>query len=404
MSAIFGMRGTGDWATPDERPKNYREKAFQLFPDSPNPFTAILSKLPSSSVDDPEFKIFEDRLPHMTWAVTGVIDAAEETIDLDEVLPRTDASPAKGLKKGDLLKNTRTGELMMINAEPVTDWDAVECTRGVGDVAAANTADHDVLEWAGSAYEEGSGAPEAVSLAPTVVTNYIQTFKDTCEMTGQAIETLIRPDRPWPREKKKCLERHMIQIERAFFHSAKDEISGAGGRKIRFTGGLDDLVDTCVTDFSATGVSMDGLEDAFETLFKYGSKSKIAFVGNKALTILNRVVRNNSQFYFMASQAIDKKQTFGLRVFNFVCPHGELGLIPHPLLNESATYNSWAYIVDPKYAEYVYFRNRDTKYTEKDLRQDLIDKVKGQYMTDAGLRLALEECHGTFKNMTAYTA
>ena len=80
MSAIFGMRGTGDWATPDERPKNYREKAFQLFPDSPSPFTAILSKLPTSSVDDAEFKIFEDRLPHMTWAVTGIIDAAEETI------------------------------------------------------------------------------------------------------------------------------------------------------------------------------------------------------------------------------------------------------------------------------------------------------------------------------------
>ena len=148
----------------------------------------------------------------------------------------------------------------------------------------------------------------------------------------------------------------MIKLERAFIFGKKDSITGGGGQLITFTAGLNSLITTNVTDFSSGGVSMDGLENAFETLFKYGTKEKIGFCGNKALTILNRVVRNNSQFYFMASAPVEKKQTFGLRVFRFVGPHGELGLVPHPLLNESATYNSFVYIVDPKYAEYVFMR------------------------------------------------
>lgn len=398
MSTIFGMIGSGDWSA-DQEPTDYRSKAFELFGGAPNPFTAILSKLPTGIVTDATFNVFEERLPVMNFTTTGTIASGTAQIDL------SGTTPAKGLKLGDMLRDTRTGEVLLVDVAPVSTWTYVHCVRGVGQVAAAQINAGDILEWAGSAYEEGSAAPDAVSKTPDVATNYIQTFKDTCEMTGQALATLIRPDgKPWNREKRKALERHMIKLERAFMFSAKDKLTGSGGQNLYTTGGLLDLVTTNVTDFSSTGVNMDGLEDAFEQLFKYGSKTKMAFIGNKALTILNRVVRNNSQFYFMASQPIPAKQTYGLRVFNFVTPHGELGLIPHPLLNESATYNSWAFIVDPKFAEYVTMPGRDTDYTEKDMRVDLIDKVKGLYQTDAGLRLALEETHGIFKNMLQYVA
>uniref|UniRef100_A0A6M3JA30 Putative structural protein n=1 Tax=viral metagenome TaxID=1070528 RepID=A0A6M3JA30_9ZZZZ len=54
MSAFLGMRGNGDWAT-DQRPKNWRETILYLYPNGSAPLTAILSKMSSEKVDDPEF-------------------------------------------------------------------------------------------------------------------------------------------------------------------------------------------------------------------------------------------------------------------------------------------------------------------------------------------------------------
>jgi hypothetical protein len=55
MGAFLGMRGTGSWAT-DQRPKSYRELILMLYPNGTAPLTAIMSKLKSEVVTDPEFK------------------------------------------------------------------------------------------------------------------------------------------------------------------------------------------------------------------------------------------------------------------------------------------------------------------------------------------------------------
>ncbi len=72
MSTIFGMIGSGDWSA-DQEPTDYRSKAFELFGGTPNPFTAILSKLPTGIVTDATFNVFEERLPVMNFTTTGAI-------------------------------------------------------------------------------------------------------------------------------------------------------------------------------------------------------------------------------------------------------------------------------------------------------------------------------------------
>ena len=52
--AFLGMRGTGDFVD-EQRPKNWREKILQLYPNGDAPLTAILSKMKEESTDDPEF-------------------------------------------------------------------------------------------------------------------------------------------------------------------------------------------------------------------------------------------------------------------------------------------------------------------------------------------------------------
>ena len=44
--AFLGMRGTGDYSVPDQRPKNYRDTILMLYPNGTAPLTAMLAKLP----------------------------------------------------------------------------------------------------------------------------------------------------------------------------------------------------------------------------------------------------------------------------------------------------------------------------------------------------------------------
>ena len=102
MANLFGMRDTADWSSPDYRPKNYREMAFKLWPNSPAPLTDLLSKLPSRTVDDPEYKIFEWRLPQQVWTLTAA-DGGDAGNPDTSVLGVA-AGTAYGLKVGDLLE------------------------------------------------------------------------------------------------------------------------------------------------------------------------------------------------------------------------------------------------------------------------------------------------------------
>jgi hypothetical protein len=56
MPTFLGMRGNGDWVA-DQRPKSWREMILKLYPNGQAPLTAILSKMSSEAVDDPEFNV-----------------------------------------------------------------------------------------------------------------------------------------------------------------------------------------------------------------------------------------------------------------------------------------------------------------------------------------------------------
>ena len=409
---IYGMQGTGDWETPDNRPKDYRQLAFKLFPDSPTPFTFILSKLGQRVVRDPEFKFFEWRLPKQTWIVETEVafSAAKGDVDTVELKTTTEDSgeptdPARYLKIGDLLINETTG-IEYVRVVGITDDDTITVSRYWGDTATAGTtviAADAVLRWAGSAYEEGSSAPTAITRKPTTVTNYTQISKDAAEVTGTALSTEFRPfSAVWAQEKAQALERHMMKLEWMLLHGVKDEVTGSGGKPLRSAGGFRQFVSDAgyETDMSGT-LTIEKLENGCMAAFKYGSKNKLAFMGNHALNIINRVIRENTQFQFRAD--VPKNKTYNLDVQVLRTPFGTLNIMAHPLLTESDVFTKDVYIIDTKYANYVKLRNRDTKWLERKQMDDddLTDSTLGQWQTEGSLELALPETHAVWKNLNA---
>ena len=76
--AILGIRGTGNWGT-DERPKNFRETILRRTPNGSAPLTALLSKLKSQPVDDPEFSWWEELQSIVRVRVDGTGASAVST-------------------------------------------------------------------------------------------------------------------------------------------------------------------------------------------------------------------------------------------------------------------------------------------------------------------------------------
>lgn len=410
---VFGMSGTGDWAHPDYRPKNYREMAFKLFPDSPTPFTKMLSKLPTKTSTDPEFKIYEERLPIQYGIVDGEVALESDKHDTSTVVLAIDGPPGTNptwaFKIGDLLKSELTGEVIRITA--IASNISMTCSRYWGDTATAGTsvlADASILRWVGSAYPEGDNAPLAISKQPTIVTNFTQIFKDTAGLTGTAEATTFRPEaKQWPVLQAQCLERHMLKMEEAILHGVKEEVLITNGRGnseyARSTGGFRQFVESAdggayLFDYAGS-VTLAKMDLRLERIFTYGSKTKGAWCGYRALNILNQLVRNSSTWNWNA-ESMPKKQTYGLEVFQLRCPFGHLNLVPHPLMAESAAYTQDMYIFDAKYLEYVTLPGRDTNWHPNAQATDE-DAKRGYYQTEAGLRLAMPECHEVWTNMAA---
>ena len=426
-TTVFGMAGTGDWSHPDHRPKNYRQAAFELFPDSPAPFTSILSKLPSSTTDDPEYKMYEWRLPIMTCVNKGIVAAGtalkeEDTITLFSTADSATtyaawgADPARNFKEGDILRvedpadcsQAASGGTELIVITSIESDTTFKALRYWGDTNYASTptygtiADTAVFRWAGSVYAEGSQTPTAIARRATVVSNYTAIMKDVAKITGTAQNTRFRPYKPWAQHKGEALERHMIKLEWAMLNSVKDEWRAATSDEyMRTSGGFRYWIEQAqgAVDWSSGGVDADTVEDEMQTTWTYGSKTKLGLSGFKALNVLNKMVRANTGWNWNGEK-IPKKMTYGLTVFELRSPFGTLNLVPHQLMAESATQTQDILIIDTKNVEYVKMRNRDTKWKDHVELPDE-DARKGYYMTEAGLRVALPETHAVWTGMSA---
>jgi len=397
MATYAGMFGSGDWDTPQNRPKNYLEKDYKLFPDSPGVFLMFLQKLPSRTVDDYEFNLYETRLPDMAFTVNGQVAAAATSIVFDA----PGSTPALGLKQGDMLKDETSGEVVFVALDPVPPFTTATVIRYWGSTNNGLTiADNSVLRWVRSAYGEGSRSPKAIQRGTSTVTNYTQIFKDSAEVSNRSMNVRSRPHKSWPWAKADAMERHKIKIASALYHGVKDSTTDADGNIVTTTGGLDSLVTTNVWDASG-GVSLDDLEDNLEQAFEYGSNLKAGFCGQRAFNIINRVVNRTSMATWSLEKAAERKLTYGFVIRRLYHPSGILDLWVDPLLTRSAKWRKSVYIIDPKNIDYVKLKNGETDFKDNVQENDQ-EARKGYWITDAGLGVALEETHAIWEGLDAF--
>lgn len=394
-NAVAGLRGSGDWAT-DERPKNFREMILWRDPNGQTPLTALMSRMKDETTDDPEFAWYEEELKPPRLKVAAIATTGQTSLTIDVT---TGDADALDLVAGDVLMVEKTEatsfafELVEVTTDPTSSATLV-VSRGAANTTAntASIATNSYLLKIGSAYEEGTGAPESSTRKPTKFYNYTQIFKTTYRITNTAKNQNLRTGDPVKNDKKRKMFDHATALELAMMFGTRYETTGSGNKPKRYTGGLyyhlanayNATTNPCIKIWTTTAVTQNDILDATYRMFDYGytgaGNERIGLCGNGFLNYLNKIVAGSSNTNINYEGTITQ---FGMTLQKWTIPQGTLYLRTHPLMNINNRFTNGAFFINPAAIIYRPMRNRDTAFKDNIQAND-DDETKGQWLTECG--------------------
>src|SRR3990167_4285953 len=402
MSAVAGLRGTGNFAT-DERPKDFREMILWRRPNGTAPMTALLSKANKSKVADPEFNWWDETVDIIRLRVnkSGDYGVGDTTIvvdssDPDTTTPNAVWGLATHLVEGDVLQVEPassatevagyTNELILVTG--VNSATEFTVQRGFAGTSAAAIVNDQFLLHIGSAFGEGRNEADATSRNPTKYTNYCQIFKTGYSVTKTATRvTNYRTGDVLKNEKMRRSSDHSKSLEHALMWGIGSEgTDPVNGKILRTSKGLRSFIPSVNTTIFATPVTVANFLTAASVVFDYESPSgdeRIVFGGNKALNKLNSVIKadTNSRINFN-----EKITVYGMKLNSMVLPQGTLYFKSHPLMNRHAIYSDSLFIVDFAALRWRHTKGGDT-FFEDNIQNKGEDQIKGQWYTEGGLEV-----------------
>ena len=416
----------------DRRLFDFSDKVADLAPEE-SPFFVYLSKVGKVPVSDSTFRFLEDRtkisITDRTFTTSSNLGAiAEDTYDtmtisssgwLIKGMVVMVSSTISGMGEG---TNAATCVITAVNSatEIQVRWLRENSTTGVTVDGSSTAVNCQVI---GTAYKEGSGAPDVWSQELDNDYGYTQIFKTACEMSNTARATVYKGYADeWQRIWNLKLREHKIDIERTMLFGQRAQVGGVNysegvvGHII--AEGAAPTTDTTQLSYSegkayhksiASGsMTYDNFLSDLEVVFdpaRGGGSSKLALCSLPVISLFNKIggssfiddsfggtEDNPGRYMFERSQG-----TFGHKIMKIETIHGDLSLVKEPLFRGlSSTFMA---LVD---LDHVSYRplvgngvNRDTSITtniqqaDEDLRKDLI-------LTEAGLEITLPETHALF--------
>jgi len=422
---FLGMRGTGDW-TDNERPEDWRETILYLYPNGKAPLTAIMSMMDSEETSDPHFHWFPKQMPLQAGEVTGTYTDSSLSTAYDpgtngtaqsgDVLYfQTDASTAGEFREGHNAQITVKQDPRYETVGRVTDTmqngsdSYVAVTLREDADGSYDLDDADWIEVVGNSNPEGATMPPSVSYDVEDRGNYTQIFRTPLSITRTARQTRLRTGEALNRMKKEALELHSIEMEKAFIWGIKSVVQGANGKPERTTRGIKKAYEQFApqnifdyrfdSDYSGQ-TWLDGGEEWFndvqERIFRHGETEKLALVGSGALQAVNDLAKSGAHYNLEA-----REMAYGIKVIEWVTPHGTLYLKTAPLMTQSANHRRSMLVIEPSRLRTRYVQ--DTMYkndnSEDRNTNNSRDGTEEEYLTESGLEHHHELVGGFFSGM-----
>lgn len=252
-----------------------------------------------------------------------------------------------------------------------------------------------MIELAGTSFPEHSGRGEMTSTQATNPWNYTGISKTEISLSGTAAASVYFGGDEWAIETTEALINHKKDLEGKCLWGHRDKWTDTSGPKkypVFSSAGIYERITTNVVTHATLNnwkfrSGTDNLIDDGKTIFRYGSKQKLAFVG---LDILAHIQKQEF-FEDVTITALSevRQSPSGFMVQNLAMAMGTLTLAWHKRFE--GIMSRWMLIVDPDYVRRRPMRSRDTKLRMLPWIGE--DSVDAEIMTDIGLQTMQEKTH-----------
>lgn len=369
--------GTSTGINSAQRIIDMEDQIFLLEPDAA-PLTVFTKATKTGrTAFNPQFSWQEDVLQPKTLTLTT--DAGSTSIVLN-------AGDGSKVNTWDLVKNTNTGEIMLVTAVAT---DTLTVTRAFGTTPQATGAVSDPMLIIGNANEENAVSRNILATLTTKVTNYCQIFRTPLGFSRTLKDTDLYGGKYYAQQMKKKGIEHRVEMERQFlFGEPYEQVNTDGGRWQ--TGGIDHFIQSNRTDMNKS-VTYAGLEDALQQVFRYGNqKSRL---GIAAPSFISKVDLLAEARLFHQTTT----EQYGVRLTKVTSSHGDLLLVKHPILQSTPGYNERVFILDMDAIAERPFKGADTKL-RMNIQAPDVDGEKHEYLTQIGLEVRNELKHMVLYN------
>jgi hypothetical protein len=346
--------------------------------------TGMLKK----ATGNPEFKWLEDFYGGRYARISGTATSAA---DQTPTVVGAGSSSGNIFTEGDVIKNARTGEVIVVGT--VTSTTIQLHTRSFGATAAAAMEDGDGIFIIGNVSEENGGARNVNSTRSAAESNYTQIFKTTIALSNTEKEANLYGGKDLPYQRAKKGTEHALDIERAFWWGQKVSDTGVQGHPRRGTGGIHEFISGGNSYVQNQGGSLTApdMNTFLREGFTYGNDTKIMFAGGLVLQAINEIARGQIQMAPLAN-------TYGMKVSTWVTAFGTVNVVHNPMFVQD--YAGYAFMLDLECFAYRYMNNRDTQLMTNIQAPDADGEVD-QYLTEAGLQRAQAAKHSLLLGVTS---
>lgn len=399
-----GIFNSGQF-TPDLARKSFAGMIARLMPNGNSPLFALSSMLSSEIAVQSEHGFFTKTMlfPQLTTVGVQAIGATTLTVtSTTNVLPNM------------VMRVDSTGENILVNS--ILSPTQVAVQRAVGNVAAVAIADAINLYQVGTAFEESSLRPNALSINPVRVTNLTQIFRNTWAISDSVRATqMIAGDTNIAENRQDCAAFHAADIEKGLFFGQKFQGS-RNGQPFRTMDGIYSIVSNLSyypSSYASANVTVAGattnytqFEAAFDPCFNQTTDPKVAnervlFVGGTAKKVINNIGRLNGTYMM-----VDGSTSFGLQFSTIKIARGTFRVVEHPLFNTNASWSKLAVAVDLSTFNLAYLGDRKTQNKEfnmdgQEAADNGIDAVGGTLTTELTTTIKNPPAFGIMTNFTA---
>lgn len=432
---FLGMHGNGSWGD-DVRPKSFREGINFLFPNGDAALTEILAMTPGERVYDTEHSWWLEGLPVQASAVTGIYtDVSLATaytsggVAGDILYVKMAAADVVEYKISHMVEMRAADDFQLNVTAVVTGREVNGANSFVAvklkmadtttTIYSGDLSDADRILIIGSQNAQGSAIPDPVNYKPVKYKNYTTIFMTASEITRTAARTKTRTGSEIANMHKRAMRLHSIEIEKSLWHSTPQETTGENGQPETSMIGILPIIRGDFSGFggpagnvyhypSDSGIAADTtwiaggeawLDSKLEELFRYGSKTKVAFCGSEALLAINNLAKyGQGQFSYTPMTA-----AYGIKVVEWVTAHGTIYLKSMPLWNIEPTMRKnmavidtdsikWRFIDDTTFVKGADVLKKPANWTDRDAQKDW-------WLTEATLEFGETRGWGYFQEM-----